>query len=190
MATYFWGAETSDNEPITTGDWDDPNNWSEDTVPPSGPPGAGDDANLTYATSISMDGDTVGDISGEDDSTVLTGDFTVTGTLQVVTVGGGDSISIGTCIDCMLDGGTIEIGQLVGATIDGADVTTGALNSTSGFTGLEINSGSLTAGALNLENPTSFVGIEMHGGVPHGALADNWRRPKHEFRLFRGERRG
>ena len=69
MTTYSWSAGYPD-EQVTTGDWDDPSNWFSDVSGnPAGPPGAGDTADLTYATSITMEGETVGNISGSDDST-------------------------------------------------------------------------------------------------------------------------
>jgi hypothetical protein len=160
------------------GDFDNPNNWETLTSPPPiGPPGAGDQAiieNLSGPVTITMDGDTLGQIN--DAGATLVGDFTVTGIMQGGTISG--SVNVGVLEASVFAGGTLSAGSISGGSdLNGGTVTTpdliwanihgGTVKATNidpdATNAVTIAGGTLSAKTLDLDE--NYVGLLVSGGT-------------------------
>ena len=129
MAKFTWIGDT-------TGSFEDPANWYNDTKKSSddGFPGAGDTA-IVNADEVTVDGDTIADLRAFD--TDIVGDVAVTSVIENGVFSGGD-VKAGRIITCIfegvsltanridngnLDAGRVTVGVLVSAAVDGATVT-------------------------------------------------------------------
>jgi T5SS/PEP-CTERM-associated repeat protein len=170
MTTYTWNV-------IGAGDWDDQDNWWNDTaeMPDDGYPGAGDTAFID-TTEVTVSDDTVAILNAN--STDIDGDITVTnyigggtftdgtvtaGTAQVIQINfEGVSLTANTIEESDLDAGKVTANVLVDPVVKGATVTAKSIarvpsSQYASNSDVTVESGSLTADTMTLVGATPAI---------------------------------